>query len=132
MVVFFVGLMLTIFIGNNADLWEDEEDQRLIEEYFGTMSRTVFTMFRYVTLDDWSYISSLVMMHFPLMSLFFCAYEFFMAFTVLALLTGVIAENYQESGRKQDMEDSRITSSPYSGTARQALSAPRRPAWTRC
>jgi hypothetical protein len=135
-IVFFAGIFVTTVIGHNATDWldcpdaaksglgwspcEDESGNRLddapdccedyfkIRDCFGTLPQSMFTMFRFVTLDDWADVSMTVMDQMIWMGLFFVIYILITAFAVIALLTGVMAERVScRSNENEKTEEKR-------------------------
>jgi len=102
-IIFFSGIFVTSLIGHQADLWkDDEEDYQVIEDCFSTLGKSMFTMFRFVTLDDWAAVTMVVQKEMPYMSFFFTGYILITAFAVIALLTGVMADTV--SRRSDDID----------------------------
>merc|ERR1719456_1995824 len=60
------------------------------------------TLFQFVTLDDWSAIARVVTARKPELEIFFIFYIMLTAFTVLSLLTGVVAEHMLDVSRKEE------------------------------
>lgn len=119
-VVFWISLLFVILMvvaaifcttmtGHDADSWPDIVDnpdcnKQLIEEYFGTMLRSMTTLFQFVTLDDWSRIARCVTKSQPFMQIFFIIYILITAFTTLSLLTGVVSEQILAATKKEEEE----------------------------
>jgi len=92
-IMLMISIFLTTMVGKQAELW-DKGDQPQILLYFGTVPRSMQTLFQYLTLDDWGMITRLVAKKMPWTSmLVFVAYVVFAAFVILSLLTGVMAEH---------------------------------------
>jgi len=103
-IIFFSGIFVTSLIGHQADLWNEEadEDREVIDDCFSTLPKSMFTMFRFVTLDDWAAVTMVVQKQMPYMALFFTGYILITAFAVIALLTGVMADTV--SRRSDDID----------------------------
>merc|ERR1712046_321112 len=95
LIILVMAIITTDFIGNRADAF-DEADQKDIEANWGTVKKSMITLFQYLTLDGWSEMSRQVWTN-PafgwIWQLFFDIYVLVMAFVMLSLLTGVIADN---------------------------------------
>mmetsp|Transcript_72368 Transcript_72368/g.192930 ORF Transcript_72368/g.192930 Transcript_72368/m.192930 type:complete len:453 (-) Transcript_72368:97-1455(-) len=64
------------------------------EEYFGTVPKSMYTLFQVLTLESWSEgIARHVISQQPMMVLFFIVYLMFTQFGLLNLVVGVIVEN---------------------------------------
>lgn len=110
-IVFFAGIFVTTVTGHNKHDWDtpdaedyDPEDVETIDTCFGKLPRSMFTMFRFVTLDDWAAVTMVVMKKQWPMAFFFVIYILITAFAVIALLTGVMAERV--SCRSKENEES--------------------------
>merc|ERR1719161_72467 len=89
-VVVISAIFCTTLIGHDADMFPDPA---FIKEYFGTVARSMTTLFQFITLDDWSYVAGKVTCVMPGMHFFFVAYVILTSFMVLSLLTGVVTDN---------------------------------------
>lgn len=100
LIILFFAVSVTTIVGNHSDLWSQERcsfcepgDQERIEELFGDLGDSMWTMFQFVTLDDWSGIIQLVSKRMWVMKFFFLAYTLIASFALISLLTGVMAEH---------------------------------------
>eukprot|EP00746_Dinoflagellata_sp_MGD_P002450 gnl/MRDRNA2_/MRDRNA2_104760_c0_seq1.p1 gnl/MRDRNA2_/MRDRNA2_104760_c0~~gnl/MRDRNA2_/MRDRNA2_104760_c0_seq1.p1 ORF type:complete len:487 (+),score=105.24 gnl/MRDRNA2_/MRDRNA2_104760_c0_seq1:72-1532(+) len=93
------AIFCTTLIGHDADLFPDPD---FIREYFGTVLRSMTTLFQFITLDDWSYVAGQVTCVMPGMYLFFLAYVILTSFMVLSLLTGVVTDNIVKLTQEDD------------------------------
>jgi voltage-gated sodium channel len=66
-----------------------------MEEQFGTLGASFFTLFQLMTLDDWANIVKPAMEQVPLALLFFMPFIVLSTFVVLNLFIGVIVESIQ-------------------------------------
>lgn len=66
-----------------------------MDEQFGTLGRSFFTLFQLMTLDDWANIVKPAMEHQPWALLFFLPFIVVSTFVVLNLFIGVIVESIQ-------------------------------------
>lgn len=93
--VLFLMLLLvsSIFVTNIVGGYIDEfADPGAVKEYFGSMMVTMNTLFVYLTSDDWSTSARMVNEEMPFMEFFWIGYMFLGAFTLLSLLTGLMAD----------------------------------------
>eukprot|EP00931_Biecheleriopsis_adriatica_P111499 TRINITY_DN85893_c0_g1_i1.p1 TRINITY_DN85893_c0_g1~~TRINITY_DN85893_c0_g1_i1.p1 ORF type:complete len:279 (-),score=71.05 TRINITY_DN85893_c0_g1_i1:26-862(-) len=114
LVLFFVlvltcGIFVTEQVGLNADDWAtgpeaEKGDVEKINENFATLSKSMLTLFRFVTLDDWYDTATLVAKQQPIMLWFFIVYIMISAFAMIALLTGVMTEQINNVSAASDRE----------------------------
>ncbi len=78
-------------------------------EYFGTMGRSMLTLFQIMTLEDWSEIARPVMQHLPYAWIFFVIYILASTFVVMNLFIGVMVYAIQQTSGQQGVERRRIT-----------------------
>jgi len=91
--VFVISIFCTMMIGHSAEDWETAQARKEIEEYFGTVLRSMLTAFQFVTLDNWTYICNLVAEQQPLFKFAAVIYILFTSFTIVSLLTGVVCDH---------------------------------------
>merc|ERR1719310_2761112 len=103
-IMLMISIFLTTLVGQNPDLW-DKGDQKAILLYFGTVPKSMQTLFQYLTLDDWAMISRLVAKKMPWMMVVFLGYVVFAAFVILSLLTGVMAEHMTNLREMQEEDE---------------------------
>jgi len=75
-----------------------------LDKYFGTVGRSMFTLFQFLTMDDWAAVEKSVHKNMPFMRPFFFSFIFFGAFVLMSLLTGVMAD-HMNSVRQQEEEE---------------------------
>ena len=88
-----VALMLLIFYV--AAVMATKLYGATMEEEFGTIGASLFTLFQLMTLDDWANIVKPAMEKHPLALLFFLPFILIATFVVLNLFIGVIVESIQ-------------------------------------
>jgi len=115
------GILATLSIGRNAAYEGYEKisggwDHR---KYFGTLPRSMVTMFQIVTLENWcDPIVRHVLTNQPAMAIFFLIFIFLTTFGLLNLVVGIIVENTLSVARNnttkikkvKDLEQKRILS----------------------
>eukprot|EP00930_Biecheleria_cincta_P032477 TRINITY_DN2253_c0_g1_i1.p1 TRINITY_DN2253_c0_g1~~TRINITY_DN2253_c0_g1_i1.p1 ORF type:complete len:696 (-),score=127.92 TRINITY_DN2253_c0_g1_i1:24-2111(-) len=86
------AVFLTQTIGQNAAMWEDKEHK--IQLWFGTIGRSIRTLFIVITLAEWDEIALTVADQVNGMIVFTLAmaYITITAFTMVSLITGIISE----------------------------------------
>mmetsp|Transcript_126508 Transcript_126508/g.369643 ORF Transcript_126508/g.369643 Transcript_126508/m.369643 type:complete len:508 (-) Transcript_126508:106-1629(-) len=124
-VVFVAGIICTTVVGQHAEEWGpphgSEEDAEQVDAYFGSLLRSMITMFQMVTLDDWAQISGLVGKRSPSMVVFFIAYTLVTAFAMIALLTGVMTENVTSVSTASERQDEEKQFQMYVDTLESAF-----------
>mmetsp|Transcript_104395 Transcript_104395/g.292523 ORF Transcript_104395/g.292523 Transcript_104395/m.292523 type:complete len:503 (+) Transcript_104395:108-1616(+) len=105
--IFICAILTTSVIGQNAESFPTPGDREAIKMYWGTVSNSMFTLFQFLTMDDWNSVDSMVVKEMPLMQFFFFPYIFFGAFVILSLLTGVMADHMNEVRAKEEQEELR-------------------------
>lgn len=92
LVLYTTATLITNLVGKN-DNFKSRED---IQGYFGSMSKSLFTLFQLVTTEGWNEVSRDMMADDVLgfqISIFFTIFVAFTNFTLLNLITGVMLEN---------------------------------------
>jgi len=102
MIILVSAIFCTNIIGHEAESYTEKEK---IKRYFGTVPRSMVTLFQFVTLDDWSSVAFSVTQDNPMLYIFFILYIMLTAFTVISLLTGVVAEHMLEVTKEDDMAE---------------------------
>jgi len=108
LLVFIVAILTTILIGQEAALWDDDEgDEAEIKKYFGKVLPSMFTLFQFMTLDDWAYVCDLVSKKMPILAVsLFDPFIVVVGFVMLSLFSGVwvdhmVAMRQQETKEQQ-------------------------------
>jgi len=117
LIILLFAVSVTTIVGIHSNLWSvancgakcGPEDQERIQELFGNLTASMWTMFQFVTLDDWAEIIHLVAKRLWVMRFFFLAYTLIASFALISLLTGVMAEHImsesQETAKANGDED---------------------------
>lgn len=108
--IFLCAIICTTIIGQEKqDTWADEEEYQEVREYWGTVVRSMFTLFQFLTMDDWAAPMETVASHSNLnfMRFFFFVFIFFGAFVLMSLLTGVMADHMNDVRRQEEEEERR-------------------------
>jgi len=93
MLIVVCAIFTTNVVGQLADTYQNSDE---ISYYWGSMSASMITLFQFLTLDNWSYVVSLVVEENPAMYPFFLIFLILSAFIFLALLTGVVADKMSD------------------------------------
>jgi len=102
-VMMFMGMLcfaifMCEFVGDQADNFKNPD---VIREYWNGVFVSVSTLFQFLTLDNWSWVTRQVTDSLPWMRPVFNAYIFLGAFAVLSLLTGVVADHMSKVSEVQ-------------------------------
>lgn len=101
-ILFLLVLILYIFTVIFTDLYQDMYDKGLLSEnYFGRLDVTAFTLFRIMTLDNWSTIAEEVMAVYPWSCVLFIALIVTTSFFFGALVIAVVADAFTAIGRER-------------------------------
>ena len=76
-----------------------------MEEQFGSLGASLFTLFQLMTLDDWANIVKPAMEHSPYALVFFLPFILVATFVVLNLFIGVIVESIQSLRENRESAD---------------------------
>lgn len=102
--IYIAAIFFTSSIGQHADDWGDEAAD--VKLYFGTMAQSMFTLFQFLTLDNWNDVDQLIVKQMPWMQPWFFLFIGTASFVILALLTGVMAD-HMDQVRKEEEDDQR-------------------------
>eukprot|EP00977_Amphora_coffeiformis_P025828 scaffold22432_cov168-Amphora_coffeaeformis.AAC.8 len=101
-ILFLLTLIMYIFTVIFTDLYQDMYDKGLLtENYFGRLDRTAFTLFRIMTLDNWTEIAEEVMVVYPWSCILFIALIVTTSFFFGALVIAVVADAFTAIGRER-------------------------------
>jgi len=95
MIMLVFAILLTDTVGMRAEEFP-EQYRDDIKKYWGSTAKSLTTLFQFMTMDDWSHISHEVLTTMPYMTAVFDLYIFMQAFSMMSLLTGVIADHMVE------------------------------------
>lgn len=87
LLVYVFGIFVTRVTGHRY------RDDRDIEEYFGDLPRSMFTLFQVTTTEGWADIARSTMKHQPWMWAFFVLYLFVTTYATMNVVVAVIVEN---------------------------------------
>jgi voltage-gated sodium channel len=88
------ALFIHRVLGRRASETQDPELEADMDKWFGTVGRTLFTLFQIMTLDAWPIIVRTSMKEFhPSIWLFFVPFLVITHYTLLNLVTAVVVEN---------------------------------------
>eukprot|EP00927_Polykrikos_kofoidii_P069245 TRINITY_DN64620_c0_g1_i1.p1 TRINITY_DN64620_c0_g1~~TRINITY_DN64620_c0_g1_i1.p1 ORF type:complete len:497 (+),score=71.55 TRINITY_DN64620_c0_g1_i1:72-1562(+) len=116
--IYSCALVLTIVIGQNAQMWDNTETETMacltglcpmnmareeIDAWFGTVPKSMFTLFMITTLANWPLVVDVVSVQFWPIALFVVPYIALSTYTVLSLITAVMSENIINAVREDDL-----------------------------
>eukprot|EP00746_Dinoflagellata_sp_MGD_P136180 gnl/MRDRNA2_/MRDRNA2_70154_c0_seq1.p1 gnl/MRDRNA2_/MRDRNA2_70154_c0~~gnl/MRDRNA2_/MRDRNA2_70154_c0_seq1.p1 ORF type:complete len:571 (+),score=104.83 gnl/MRDRNA2_/MRDRNA2_70154_c0_seq1:28-1740(+) len=85
------AIVLTQLVGHHHGF--SAKDALEINELFGTVGRSMFTLFQFMTCDDWAAVARIVVKELPVMLIFFVFYIVVASFTLVALMTGNVSDS---------------------------------------
>lgn len=97
-VLYVCGIFVTTEVGQNSDVYESgpsyDGEVWPYREYFGTVPRSMFTLFQVMTLDGWcdDIVRHIVFFQ-PLMAPFFVVFILLTALGLMNVVVGIIVEN---------------------------------------
>jgi len=105
--LYMVSILMTMYIGQNDEVYGTPpplpEVMWPYKTYFGTIPRSMFTLFQVLTLDNWcDNIVRHVSEKQPLLAILFVLYIFLASFGMLNVIIGIIVENTLFVARQQD------------------------------
>ena len=99
-IVFLLGLVFYIFGVMGTELFGER-----FPEWFGTLGRSMYTLFQVMTLESWSMgIARPVMAAYPFAWLYFVSFILVTAFTILNLFIGIIVNTMQSAHWEEEDE----------------------------
>jgi voltage-gated sodium channel len=119
-ILYIAAVFVTVEIGQNPDLYEPYKYVSGgwdYQDYFGSVGKSMFTLFQIVTLDDWSNgVARHVMSNQPAMCVFFLLFILLTSYGLMNIITGIIVErtlsaakqNQQRFQRTQEKERARV------------------------
>lgn len=96
---FIIAVLLTSIIGAKAQLWEDKAEE--IELMFGSLGRSMQTLFALMTLSGWDHVAQILEEVLPATIIVPCIvlYVVLCSFTTVSLINGVICDSFVASQR---------------------------------
>lgn len=116
LLLYVTGIFMTMTVGANDELYDDYKKESGgwdHEEFFGTVGRSMFTLFQVVSLENWTTkVARHVISNQPQFAFFFFVFVMFTTYGMLNLVLGVIVEgtlaeakqNTEKMKQKQDAE----------------------------
>lgn len=105
LVVYATGVFLTKLLGHRLDLQDDEE----VQEWFGSIWSSMFTLFQMITLEGWNDVARYTMKDTiagPGFVLLTIGFILFTNLTLLNLVTGIILDHVMTVSREQQRTQS--------------------------
>mmetsp|Transcript_98968 Transcript_98968/g.206270 ORF Transcript_98968/g.206270 Transcript_98968/m.206270 type:complete len:541 (-) Transcript_98968:450-2072(-) len=106
LMIFICAILCTTLIGQSVGKYPPEERPD-IDEWFGSVGKSMFTLFQCLTMDGWSGIYATVTSTQPGMTAFFFPFMFIGAFVIMSLLTGVMADHMNDVRRNEEEEETK-------------------------
>eukprot|EP00928_Gymnodinium_smaydae_P080737 TRINITY_DN64383_c0_g1_i1.p1 TRINITY_DN64383_c0_g1~~TRINITY_DN64383_c0_g1_i1.p1 ORF type:complete len:491 (+),score=63.10 TRINITY_DN64383_c0_g1_i1:66-1538(+) len=101
------AVVMTIMVGNKAHEWEEDFDK--VFHWFGTVFRSMQTLFSIMTLAQWADVIYTLQGHcapwkHPIIFLFFAAYIFVAAYALMNMITGILCDTLTAADRQRERE----------------------------
>jgi hypothetical protein len=96
------SIFIVQIVGENSEAWGDDQEQ--IEEWFGGMPESMFTLFQVMTMEGWGTIARTVMKVQPFMVIFFIIYLMVTSFAIMNLIIAVICESTFASAHETEAD----------------------------
>jgi len=112
LVMFVYAILITRLVGKNAkEDFDDPEHQEMIVKKFGTIPSSMATLFIFLSCDDWSAPARLINKKYPWMQLVWMSYIIIGAFTLLSLLTGLMADKMNQVRTEEEESENKAKAS---------------------
>jgi len=102
LVIFSYAIVITKLAGKNWQQFDAGEDQEVVKDKFGTIPKSMETLFIFLTCDDWSTPARIVNKKMPYMQFVWVTYIVLGVFTLLSLLTGLMADKMNEERTREE------------------------------
>jgi voltage-gated sodium channel len=110
---FVCAVLLTSYIGGKAHMWSGD-GQTEVEGWFGSVGRSMTTLFTIMTLSGWEHIAQVLTEVIPSLAVavFFILYVMLCFFTVVGLLAGMVSDSFaaarhEDTGRRMRATEER-------------------------
>merc|ERR1719265_3065769 len=90
MLLYVCGIGCTKLLGHHEGY--DPETEAHVQRWFGSVDRSIFTLFQIVTLEDWDQVVRLVIDEFPVAWLFFIPFVILTNWTILNIVTAIVVD----------------------------------------
>mmetsp|Transcript_52749 Transcript_52749/g.123372 ORF Transcript_52749/g.123372 Transcript_52749/m.123372 type:complete len:625 (-) Transcript_52749:167-2041(-) len=99
-----LAIFLTTFVGQRSGLWIDPDQQKAVLELFGSVGRSLTTLFSIMTLTGWREIADLVSVVVPATVTVPCLvlYIILFPFTLIALASASLSDHYMTLQRQDE------------------------------
>lgn len=112
---YILAILLVQMIGHQAEDWGDGEDAETIRLRFGSIPKTMFTLFSWMTCEAWDATVDVILLRIPGYIVWPCcmAYIMVVSFAIVALITGEVcsalgaAREEEESLKLAELEQNR-------------------------
>jgi len=101
---FVLAVLLTSFVGQKAHLWGEKKE--LIESWFGSIGRSIHTLFTIMTLSGWDDVANELSQVIPgaIVMPFIVLYIMLCCFTMSSLVMGVISDSFLTAQREEEKD----------------------------
>merc|ERR1719236_160729 len=103
LLLYICAVFINRLLGDKEDVSERHQEQ--VDLWFGTVGRSLFTLFQLMTLEDWPTIVRTCMEFDSLLWLFFIPFLVSTHYTLLNLVTAVVVENVLVISQKEQLAE---------------------------
>mmetsp|Transcript_53190 Transcript_53190/g.170421 ORF Transcript_53190/g.170421 Transcript_53190/m.170421 type:complete len:768 (-) Transcript_53190:67-2370(-) len=123
---FVLAVFLTSLIGQRAHLWEEKSEE--VEHWFGSIGRSMQTLFAIMTLTGWDHIAMVLAEVIPAVIVMpsIILYILLCCFTMVSLVMGVVSDSFMTSQRDEEkLHASRVSKRciAFAGSLSNALAS---------
>ncbi|CEM04539.1 unnamed protein product [Vitrella brassicaformis CCMP3155] len=103
LILYVMAIFITIMVGKEPQFLYDDKEEFDRDELFGTVPRSMYTLFQVITLESWSQdIARPIIKRQPAMVIFFILFLVVTTFGLLNIVVGVIVENTLATARNNE------------------------------
>lgn len=103
-VIYIFGMLITRLVGKKCCSADDPFQDPRILDWFGTMPRSLFTLFQLMTLEGWPDIARITLDDNPWLTMFYVCFIMLTNVTLLNTVAGVLTENVLTASRTDQLE----------------------------
>lgn len=110
LLLYLAGILTTQLIGvrlNSEDLWSEDEDRHYLRLRFGSVDRSMYTLFECMVGGDITQVARVVYKGMPWLWVFFVIYTCVAVIAILNVIVAVIVENTMKKTIAENREDKR-------------------------
>merc|ERR1719362_99602 len=99
------AVFITTFVGHNSMDWKEDKLDHEIEQWFGTVPKSMYTLFQIMTLESWSMaIVRPVTKVMPETYIFFILFLCMTTFAFLNIITGIVVDSTMKACKESEQK----------------------------